>query len=269
MMANKVAETCRHHLILLLLVEHRASIKGSQALRSPAIPLTSLHDLLVLLYRISFSIVLRHVIFVLPLLLYPQGFQFNAVFSIAPASLRNVCPIQFHFLLFIWFSINFCWVILNNSSFVILSVHFMFIVRLKNLFTHICKLLPFWVGSFPGFTAYNNTAFTFVVKIRILTYFDMLRFLHTGHSWTNTPFAFLILLATSWPKHVADTHCTTHCYYSCVLTVCLIHISWFCDCSNTKGITHLKVTSWPVLRRTQPWDIPRQINKMAVKSFGV
>jgi len=97
------------HHILLLLVEHGASMKSFQALRSPAILLTSFHNLLVL--RISSSFVLRHVLFGLPLLLYPWGFQSNAVFSIAPVSLRNVCPIQFHFLLFIWLSIDFWWVI--------------------------------------------------------------------------------------------------------------------------------------------------------------
>ena len=114
----------QYHQILSLLVQHRTSMKSFQALRSPAIPLTSFHDLLVLL--ISSSIVLHHVLFGLPLLvLYPWGFQSNAVFSIAPFSLRNVCPIQFHFLLFVWFSIDFWWVILHSSSFVILSVHFM------------------------------------------------------------------------------------------------------------------------------------------------
>ena len=87
-----------HHQILLLLVEHRSSMKSFQAMRSSAIPLTSFHDLLVL---ISFSIVLRHVLFSLPRLLYPWGFQSNAVFSIAPVSLRNVCPIQFHFFFFL------------------------------------------------------------------------------------------------------------------------------------------------------------------------
>jgi len=108
-----------HHQFLLLLVEHRASMKTFQALRSPAIPLTSFHDLPVFL--ISSSIVLRHVLFGLPLLLYPWGFKSNAVFSIAPASLRNVCPSQFHFLLFVWISIGFCLMILHSSSFVILS----------------------------------------------------------------------------------------------------------------------------------------------------
>jgi len=43
----------------------------------------------------------------------------------------NVCPIQFFFLLFIWISIGFCLVILHSSSFVNLSVHFLFIIRLK------------------------------------------------------------------------------------------------------------------------------------------
>jgi hypothetical protein len=52
---------------------------------------------------ISSSVVLRHVLFGLLILLYPWGFQSNAVFSIVPASLHNVCPIQFHVLLFIYF----------------------------------------------------------------------------------------------------------------------------------------------------------------------
>jgi len=93
-----------HHWILLLLVEHRASMKSFQALWSPAIPLTSFRDLPVLL--ISSSTVLRHVLFGLPLLLYPWGFQSNVVFSISPASYCNVCPMQFHFFLFIWISIG-------------------------------------------------------------------------------------------------------------------------------------------------------------------
>ena len=132
-------------------------MKSFQALRSPAIPLTSFHDLLVTL--ISSSIVLRHVLFGLPLLLYPWGFQSNAIFSVAPIFffLRNVCPIQFHFLLFIWFSIHFWWVILHSSSFVILSVHFMSIIRRKHLFTNICSLLVIWLVVFQVSQACNNT----------------------------------------------------------------------------------------------------------------
>jgi hypothetical protein len=126
------------HQVLLLLVEHTASLKSFQALRSPAIPLTSFCDLPVPL--ISSSVVLRRVLFGLPLLLYPSGFQSNAVFSIASTYLRIVCPVQFHFLLFIWFSIGFCWVILQSSSFVILSVHFIFIIRPKHYNIEIVRI---------------------------------------------------------------------------------------------------------------------------------
>jgi len=170
-------------------------MKSLQALRSPAVPFTSFHDLPV--FFISSSIVLRHVLFGLPLLLYPWGFQTNAVFSIAPASLRNVCPIQFHYLPFIWISIAFCLVILHSSSFVILSFHFISIIRLEHLFINVCNLLVIWLVVFQVSQAYNNTNFTFVLYIRILTPFDILWFLHTGYSWTNTQSAFLILLATS------------------------------------------------------------------------
>ena len=145
-------------------------MKSFQALRSPSIPLTSFHDLLVLL--ISSSIVLRHVLFGLPLLLHPWGFQSNALFSIAPVSLRNVCPIQFHFLL-IWFSIDFWWVILHSSSFVILLVHFILIIRLKHLFANIYSLIVNRLVVFQASHAYNNTDFTFVLNIRILTYFNL------------------------------------------------------------------------------------------------
>jgi len=69
--------------LLLLLVEQGASMKSFQALRSLAIPLASYHNFSLLLF--SSSIVLHRVIFGLPLLLYPWGFQSNAVFSVAPA----------------------------------------------------------------------------------------------------------------------------------------------------------------------------------------
>jgi len=60
-------------------------------------------------------------------------------------------------------------VILHSSSFVILSVHFiLFIIRLKHLFTNICSLLVFWLVVFQVSQAYNDTDFTFVLKIRIL-----------------------------------------------------------------------------------------------------
>jgi len=113
------------------------------------------------LFLILSSVVLCHVLCGLPLL-YPWGFQSNAVFSVAPTSLCNVCPIQSHFLLFIWISIGFCLVILHSSSFVILSVHFIFIICLKHLFINICNLLVIWLVVLQVSRAYNNIDFTFV-----------------------------------------------------------------------------------------------------------
>jgi hypothetical protein len=155
-----------HHRVLLLLVEHRASMTSSQALRSAAIPL----DLIPWPFCVSyFILVLRHVLFGLPLLLYLWGFQSNAVFSIASASLRNMCPIQFH-LLYNWISIGFCLVILHSSSFVFLSVSFIFIIRLKYLFINVCTLLVIWLVVFQVLQAYNNTDFTYVLNIRTSSY---------------------------------------------------------------------------------------------------
>jgi len=76
-------------------------------------------------------------------------------------------------------------VVLYSSLFVILSVRFIFIIRLKHLFTNICNLLVIWLVVFQVSQAYNNTDFTFVLNIHILTLFDILWFLHTGYSWTN------------------------------------------------------------------------------------
>jgi hypothetical protein len=218
-------------------VERRASKKSFQALRSPAFPLTSFDDLPVFLT--SSSIVLRHILFGIPLLLYPWRFQSNAVFSIAPASLYNVCPI--YPIPFSSFYLNFCWflVILHSSSFVILSAHFIFIVRLKHLFVNVCKLLVIWLVVFQVSQAYNNADFTFVLNIHILTPLDMSRFLHTGYSWTNMPFAFLILLATSssvppftdttLPKYIKSLEHMFVYFYRI-----LLHTS-FCLVNGTKG----------------------------------
>ena len=84
------------------------------------------------------------------------------------------------FFFFIWFSIDFWSVILHSSTFVILLVHFVFIIRPKHLFTNICSLIVIWLVVFHVSQTYNNTDFAFVVNIHILTSFDMLRFLHPG-----------------------------------------------------------------------------------------
>jgi len=83
-------------------------------------------------------------------------------FSLFLLLLCVMCPIQFHFLIFIRFSIGFCWVILHSSSFVILSVHFVFIIRLMHLFISICNLIVMRLVVFQVSQVYSNTDFTFV-----------------------------------------------------------------------------------------------------------
>jgi hypothetical protein len=73
------------------------------------------------------------------LLLYVMCVQFNSIF-----------------LLFIRISIGFCLVILHSSSFVILSVYFIFIIHLKHLFINVCHLLVIWLVVFQISEAYNN-----------------------------------------------------------------------------------------------------------------
>jgi hypothetical protein len=153
------------HIIesLILLVEHRTCVKSFQALRFPAIPLTSFHDLPVFL--ISSSVVLRHVLFGLPLLLYPCGFQSNAVFSVFPVSLRNVCPIQFYFLLFIIISIGFCLVIIHSFSFVI-------------------SVFDMIINSSFRYTAVHRSRYTcFVNDTDILPIFGLFSETHDSTSW--------------------------------------------------------------------------------------
>jgi len=48
-----------HNQFILLLVEHRASVKNFQTSRSPAIPLISFHDLPVFLISLAFIICVR------------------------------------------------------------------------------------------------------------------------------------------------------------------------------------------------------------------
>ena len=109
-----------------------------------------------------------------------------------------------------WFSLVIC--------FVILLVHFI-VIHLKNLFTNICNLLVMWTAVFQVSQAYKNTYFTFVLNIRVLTLFDVLWFLDTGCSWTNTPFAFLILVATSSP---VLWHHTSHVYKGSDFNFCIL-----------------------------------------------
>jgi hypothetical protein len=59
-------------------------------------------------------------------------------------------------------------VILHSSSFVILSVRFIFIIRLKRLFTNICNLFVIWLVVPQVSPAHNNI----YSECAIVTIFD-------------------------------------------------------------------------------------------------
>jgi hypothetical protein len=86
-----------HHQFFLLLVEHRASMRRFQALRSPAIPSTSFHDFLYFLFHPLLSLATfssAYLFFCTPedsnlmrfslllLLLYIMCVQSNSIFSL-------------------------------------------------------------------------------------------------------------------------------------------------------------------------------------------
>ena len=214
-----------HHRILLFFVVPRASMNSFQALPSPAIPLTSFYNLPVLL--ISSSIVLRHVLFGLPLLLYPWGFQSNVVFSIAPASLHNVSnPIPSHFLLFMRIFIGFCLVILCNSLFVILLVHFIFITRLKHLFINICNI---FVVCLVVFLVLWSSVFNFSKNSKALY-------------WSKWRMACCDFQNYLWSPHmisVRDVWCGPYSVYEFLDSICSQ-----LSCVSTNAATVFILTVW-------------------------
>ena len=72
-----------------------------------------------------------------------------------------------------FFYLIFCWLLfgdLHSLSFVILSVHFIFIFRLKHLFANICNLLVIWLVVFHVSQVYSDTDFIFVLNNYIWWY---------------------------------------------------------------------------------------------------
>ena len=99
-------------------------------------------------------------------------------FSLLLLLLCIMCVQSNSIFFFIWIFTGFCLVILHNSSFVILSVHFTFIIRLKHLFINICNIFLIWLVVFQVWQLYNNTDCTVVRNILILTLLYMLWFIH-------------------------------------------------------------------------------------------
>jgi hypothetical protein len=72
---------------------------------------------------------------------WPSGFQSKTLFSKVPSCFLNVFPIHHHFLSLICVSIYLSCVILESSSFQIISGRLTFRMRVKHLLT---KIIAFW-----------------------------------------------------------------------------------------------------------------------------
>ena len=126
-----------HHQFLLSLRGHRASTKHRHLVLFPVIFLASLQ--LFPFSNASLRTVLRHVSLGLPLLLFICGFQSKASLSMASCPFLSVCPIQFHFRLFICVDISISLVLLQSSSFEITSSQWMFRIRRKQRLMKVCS----------------------------------------------------------------------------------------------------------------------------------
>ena len=124
-----IIPTC--YLASKCLVAYRASTERLHCDLSTTAALASALDLHPAKF-LSFSTVHHQVVLVLPHFLFPSGAQVNAVLQVLAGSPLNVCPINFH-LLFIIIVLSFSiLVLINSSSLLMFSCHFIFMIPLKH-----------------------------------------------------------------------------------------------------------------------------------------
>ena len=143
--------------------EHSASTNSRHRIRFWASAFTSVQVFLSLLA--SSTTVLFHVVFGRPLLRVPCGFQSSAVFAISPTGLLMVWPIQFHFWRLITVFICSQLVILYSSSFLIVTGHRTFSMRLRHRLTKTWIWFSILAVIFQVSQPYSNTETQLLLKI--------------------------------------------------------------------------------------------------------
>jgi hypothetical protein len=116
----------------------------------------------------SFSTVRCSMFLALPLFLFPGGFHSSACRVISLLGPCHVCPIHFHFLILIVFSVVSWFVISHSLSLLILFGHHIFIILCKHLFTKTCNFCINFLFIFHVSDPYNSTDLTLELKILIL-----------------------------------------------------------------------------------------------------
>ena len=111
-----------------------------------------------------------------------------------------------------WISIDFCLVILHSSSFVILSVHFIFIILLKHLFINVCNLLVIWLVVFQVSHPYNNTChwlLTLKITSTLCFMYRALWYKLFNVNQQNVLFELMFWLNSSCLLHVSNILCSS------------------------------------------------------------
>ena len=83
---------------------------------------------------------LLHEFLGLPGFLCPCGFHLSAWLTMVVLGFLRVCPIHVHFLLLIWISIGSWFALLQISSLVTMSCHFILRMLLKHTLVNVCSL---------------------------------------------------------------------------------------------------------------------------------
>ena len=115
-----------------------------------------------------------------PLFLLPWGFHDKACLVVQETGFLRVCPIHLHLLLIISVSILSCPVLLQISSFVVLSCHLVFRILLKQLLMNVWILLIIPLVVRQVSAPYSNIDFTLVLNI-LLTLHELYRFCSLHH----------------------------------------------------------------------------------------
>jgi hypothetical protein len=116
----------------------------------------------------SIKIVLFQVILDLPFLLSPCGFQSSPCLVLLFWSFLKVCPISFHFLIFISLSICICYVVSHRSLFVMVFGHHILSMLRRHWLTNVCNLLIICCVIFHVSHPYSSTLITWKYNRSVL-----------------------------------------------------------------------------------------------------
>ena len=147
----------------------------------------------------SSSTCLHQVICGLPLPLLPCGFHWSACLVMLLVGFLSVCPIHLHLRRPISLSIGSCSVLSHRILLWALSLHLIFIIRLKQVLMKTCSFEVKVFVRLQVSLPYKSTDLTFYWKSLIFVLIEMFRSFHTLFNNPNAARALPILVFISAP----------------------------------------------------------------------